>query len=317
VPAVFETNYGTLVSSSDDDYYLFNLPFAFPFYGTTQTQAFVGTNGYITFGQGDWTYTETLPGFSSVPRISCFFDDLYGRSTGAMYVNSSLPGRFVVTYDRVQQYSYGGSNTIQMTLYADGRILYAYRGITATFSGSIVGITPGPNSPFEQVDYSTRPNFDVAPGTAIYEYFTDTNLFDLDFGYVLYTRRTDGTYNVRTLMPSAAPATMTITGGPGNSAQSLQATNGAGRVTTQANSVFGKGEVTVRSSGDPSWRGMTNTDAAGRFTMSNVPAGGLTVTVTKKGKVIAQGSAVIRGNSSSKHVTIQDPKAEKHGRNQD
>jgi hypothetical protein len=314
VPAVFETNFGTLISRSDDDYYLFDLPFAFPFFGTTQTQAFVGTNGYITFGQGDWTYTETLPGFTSVPRISCFFDDLYGRSTGAVYVNTSLPGRFVVTYDRVQHYSYGGSNTIQMTLYSDGRILFAYRGITAINTGSIVGITPGPNSAFQQVDYSTHPNFDVAADTAIYEYFTDTNLFDVDNSYVLYTRRGDGTYNVRTLLPPPAPAGMTITGGPGNGSPQVTAN---GRVSSQANSVFGKGEVTVLSSGNPKWRGMTNTDASGRFTMTNVPPGGLTIRVTRKKKVIAEGSAVVRANSSSKHVEIQNPKPAKKGRNQD
>jgi hypothetical protein len=314
VPAVFETNFGTYVTSSDDDYYLFNLPFAFPFFGTTQTQAYVGTNGYITFGQGDWTYTETLPGFSSLPRISCFFDDLYGRNTGAMYVNSSLPGRFVVTYDRVQQYSWGGSNTIQMTIYADGRILFAYRGITAVNTGSIIGITPGPNSQFEQVDYTTRPNFDVVPETAIYEYFTDTNLFDLDFSYILYTRRGDGTYNVRTLVPPPAAGTLTISGGPGASAQLA---TGGPRVTSHANSVYGKGEVTVLSSGNPAWRGMANTDASGRFTMTGVPAGGLTVKVTKKGKVVAEGSALVNGKSASKHVELKNPKAAKKGRNQD
>lgn len=314
VPAVFEPNFGTLVSSSDDDYYLFNLPFSFPFYGTTQTQAFVGTNGYITFGQGDWTYTETLPGFSSLPRISAFFDDLYGRSTGAMYVNATLPGRFVVTYDRVQHYSFGGSNTIQMTIYADGRILFGYRGVTAVNTGSVTGITPGPNSPFEQVDYSTRPNFDVAPGTAVYEYFTNTNLFDLDFSYILYTRREDGTYNVRTLLPPPPSSTLTISGGPGAGAQ--VATNAA-RVTSQANSVFGKGEVVVRSSGDPSWRGMTNTDPSGRFTLTGVPPGGVVVTVTKKGKVVAEGAALIHGQSTSKHVELQNPKAEKKSRNQE
>ncbi len=312
VPAVFETNFGTLVSRSDDDYYLFNLPFAFPYYGTTQTQAYVGTNGYITFGAGDWTYTETLPGFSSYPRIAAFFDDLYGRSTGAMYVNTTLPGRFVVTYDRVQHYSYGGSNTIQMTLYANGRILFAYRGITALNTGAITGITPGPNSLFEQVDYTSRTNFDVAAGTAIYEYFTNTNLFDLDFSYVLYTRRDDGTYNVRTLLPPPPATTMTITGGPGTTASGRVATNSG----VQAHSLFGKGEVEVRSSGDVHWRGMTNSDPNGRFTMTNVPPGGITIKVTKKGKVVAEGALLVKGNSTHKHVVIEHPRPEKAGRNQ-
>jgi hypothetical protein len=312
VPAVFENDFGTLVSRSDDDYYLFNLPFPFPYYGTTQTQAYVGTNGYITFGSGDWTYTETLPGFSSVPRIAAFFDDLYGRSTGAMYVNASLPGRFVVTHDRVQHYSWGGSNTIQMTLYADGRILFAYRGVTALNTGAVIGITPGPNSPFEQVDYSARTNFDIAPATSIYEYFTSTNLFDLDYSYVLYTRRGDGSYNVRTLLPPPPATPMTITGGP---ATTQTATNAAPSVV-QAQSVFGKAEVEVRSSGDIHWRGMTNTDAQGRFTIDNVPPGGVIVKVTKKGKVVAEGAALLKGNGAKKHIVIEQPRREKRGRNE-
>ncbi|HYK05315.1 MAG TPA: Ig-like domain-containing protein [Thermoanaerobaculia bacterium] len=316
VPAVFETNFGTLVSRIDDDYYLFNLPFAFPYYGTTQTQAFVGTNGYITFGSGDWTYTETLPGFSSVPRIAAFFDDLYARSTGAMYVNASLPGRFVVTHDRVQHYSFGGSNTIQMTLYADGRILFAYRGITALNTGTVIGITPGPNSAFEQVDYSTRTNFDVAPDTSIYEYFTNTNLFDLDFSYILYTRRGDGTYNVRTLLPPPAASTSTITGGPASASAVAGSPAAVASNAVQAQSVFGKAEVEVRSSGDVHWRGMTNTDPNGRFTIADVPPGGIVVKVTKKGKVVAEGAALLKGNGEKKHIVIENPRPEKKDRNQ-
>lgn len=307
VSAIFETNYGQLVSRSDDDYYLFNLPFQFPFFNTTQTQAYVGTNGYITFGSGDWTYTETLPRFSSLPRISAFFDDLYGRSTGAMYVNTQLPGRFVVTYDKVQHFSWGGSNTIQITLYADGRILFAYRGITALNTGAITGITPGPGSPFEQVDFSTRTNFDVAPGTAIYEYFTSTNLFDLDYSYVLFTHRGDGSYNVRTVLPAPSAARVNVSGGP--------ETGTTATLTTATNSAFGKSEVEVLSSGDVTWRGHTNTDNNGKFSIENVPAGAVVVTVTKKGKVVGQGSAVVRGNSEAK-IKIEHQKPDKPENNE-
>ncbi|HEY0139715.1 MAG TPA: Ig-like domain-containing protein [Thermoanaerobaculia bacterium] len=311
LPATFETNFGTLVSRSDDDYYPYTLPFSFPFFGTTRTQAYVGTNGYITFDAGDWTYTETLPRFSSLPRISAFFDDLYGRSTGAMYVNATLPGRFVVTYDRVQHFSWGGSNTIQITLFADGRILFAFRGITAINTGSITGITPGPNSPFEQVDYSASTNFNVAANTAIYEYFTNTNLFDIDYSYILYTRRDDGTYNVRTLLPPPPASTMTITGGPASTASTRVASD-----SVVALSIFGKSEVEVRSSGDVTWRGMTNTDPNGRFTLANVPVGGITVKVTKKGKVVAEGAALVKGNGDNKHIVIEHPRPEKKDRNQ-
>jgi hypothetical protein len=306
VPAMWEPTYGTFLSNCDDCAFLRTLPFPFRFYGVTSTDAFVGTNGYITFNQGDGTYVETLPDFNRLPRISAFFDDLYGRSQGGMYVNATLPGRFVVTHDRVQHYSYGGSNTLQITLYDDGRILFAYRGITALDSGSITGITPGPQSPFQQVDYSAQPNFDLAAGKAVYEYFTSTNRFDLDNGFILFTPRPDGSYNVRTILPPPPGSALTITGGPAPSGMETSSATAA-----QGNSVFGNSEVEVLSSGDASYRGMTNTNGSGHFTLSGVPPGGIFVTVRKKDKITGYGTLVVRGRSDRTHVDIDHPKSDK------
>ena len=205
IAAQFETNFGTYLSNGDDEYYLKTLPFTFPFYGINYTSTFVSTNGYVTFNAGDRTYTESVPAFTSLPRISAFFDDLIGRSSGvgAVYVNDQLPGRFIVTNDRVAHYSAGGMNTIQIQLFQDGRIVFAYKGITALTTGSITGITPGPNAPFQQVDYSVNRNFNVAAGTAIYEYFTGASPFDLDQGFVIFTPNGNGVYNVRTILPPA------------------------------------------------------------------------------------------------------------------
>ncbi len=313
VAAQWESNFGTFLSSCDDCFFEKTLPFPFTFYGTTRTVGHVGTNGYITFESGDWEYVENLPSFNNRPRIAAFFDDLYGRSTGATYVNDTLPGRFVVTYDRVQHYSFGGSNTLQITLYSDGRILFGYRGITALTTGSITGITPGPNSPYEQVDYTARPAIDLAPGIAVYEYFTNTNRFDLDYSFVLFTPRPDGSYNVRTIVAPPPAAQLTLTGDPaGSNAGALRTTSNG--VATQSNGVFGKAEIEVLSSVDPNYRGMTNTDSRGHFELQGVPPGGVVVTVKKKDKIIGQGSAVVRGNSGKAHVDVDHPRNDKKER---
>jgi hypothetical protein len=197
VNSTFETDFGTFVTSCDDCFFPYTLPFTFPFYGVNRTQAFVGTNGYITFNQGDSTFTETIQAFSSLPRIAAFFDDLFGRSTGGMYVNTQLPGRFVVTHSTVQHFSFGGSNTLQLTLFQDGRIMFAYKGITATTSGTITGLTPGPNSPPMQVDFTATPNFAVPAGTSVFEYFTNLNPFDLANKAIMFTPVAGGGYSVR------------------------------------------------------------------------------------------------------------------------
>lgn len=207
IAAQFETDFGTYLSNCDDCNYSRTLPFSFPFYGNNYTSTFVSTNGYLTFNQGDSTYVENVPAFTNLPRISAFFDDLYGARSGvgAVYVNDQLPGRFIITHDRVAHYSAGGMNTLQIQLFQNGRIVFAYKGITSLTNGSITGITPGPNAPFSQVDFSTNRNFNVAAGTAVYEYFTAASLFDLDQGFVIFTPNASGGYNVRTILP-AAPA---------------------------------------------------------------------------------------------------------------
>jgi hypothetical protein len=214
IAARFETNYGVFLSNCDDCFFSRSLPFTFTFYGVPYTNTFVGTNGYFTFDSGDSTYTESVPAFSSRKRISAFFDDLYGaRSGGAVYVNDQLPGRFVVTHDRVGHYSAGGQNTIQLQLFQDGRIVFAYKGISSLTTGTIVGITPGPNAPFQQLDFSATRSVDLAPGTAGFEYFTSTNPFDLDQGFVIFTPTGAGGYNVKTVLPAPPQAGSFVSGG--------------------------------------------------------------------------------------------------------
>jgi len=317
VSAVWETNYGTFLSNCDDCAYLRTLPFPFTFYGITYNSVYVGTNGYLTFNSGDSTYTETLPAFNNRPRIAPFFDDLYGRSTGATYVNDQLPGRFVVTYSTVQHYSFGGSNTLQVILFADGRMQFGYAGITALTSGTITGITPGPSSPFQALNFSETPNVDVAAGTSIYEYFTSTNPFDLDDGFIVFTPRAGGGYNVRTILQPAAAGLLQITGAPagtsGLSTITAQAT-GANSVTPMAQNVFAKADVEVLSSGDVKYRGMTNTDHRGVFTLRGVPAGGVSITLRHKGDLVGIASGIVRqepGQPDRFTLQVQQPVPDK------
>lgn len=305
---VFEENIGTFVSSCDDCNFLYNLPFPFTFYGTTWNQVFVGTNGYLTFGSGDSTYTETLPDFTNRPRIAAFFDDLYGRTTGGLYVNTTLPGRFVVTHKTVQHYSAGGSNTLQIILYADGRIQFAYKGMTALAEGSIVGLTPGPNVPFLQLDYSNTPQALVPPNTSVYEYFNENNLFDLDNGFINFTRTANGGYTARVTTAPSAPALVELSGGPAGAAPQSRAV--ASQSEAAAQNVFAKAEVEIRSSGNLKYKGHTNTDHQGFFKLKKVPAGAISVVLRKRGEIVGIGSGIVvpaPGGSTTLDIAITSP----------
>lgn len=306
IPAQFITSYGTAITPRCDDCsYTHTLPFAFPFYGVSHTSGFVGTNGYITFNQGDNTYTESLPAFNSLPRISAFFDDLYtvcsGDPTTGFYFNDQLPGVFVLTWLKDPHFPQcTGFNTIQIQLYPDGRIVFAYNGITSLNTGTVVGLTPGPNLPSQAADYSHQLNFDVPAATAVYEYFTAQNLFDMDGGFITFTPNAGGGYNVRTLFhPPAAGvgSAITISGGPGGGGLLGTGQQGPGGAPPGRPISLANAEVYVHSSANVNYIGMTNTDAQGNFTLTGVPPGGIMVQVVRNGAVIGQGGGVFPGGT--------------------
>lgn len=70
-------------------------------------------------------------------------------------------------------------------------------------------------------------------------------------------------------------------------------------------------EVRVTSSGDARYLGMTNTDAAGRFNLAGVPAGGVNVQVWRNGALIARGAAVLSGDRLNEgqlaHIELVGP----------
>jgi hypothetical protein len=206
-----------------------------------------------------------------------------------------LPGVFVVTYLNDGHYGIcNGPNTLQIQLYPDGRIVFAYRGITSLNTGTIVGLTPGPNLPSQAADFSQQLNFDVPAGTAVYEYFTAQNLFDLDGAFIIFTPKQGGGYNVRTLVqPQNLGHTLSgISPNGSTNNQGPQSGPGGASAASLANA-----EVIVHSSANVKYVGMTNTDALGNFTLNGVPPGGISVQVMRNGKVIGVGGGLFPGGS--------------------
>lgn len=312
VSARFERQYGTLWTYCDDCASDFPITFSFPFYGASFSTAFVSTNGYLTFGGGDETYTETVPAFARLPRVSAFFDDLIGG--GGVWVNNQIRDQFIVTYDRVQHYRQGGSITLQIQLYRDGRIIFAFDGVSALTTGAITGVTPGPNAPLQQVDFSVNRAFDIPGGTSVFEYFTDANPFDLDGAFVIFTPNPGGGYNVRTLLRPAPVAASVVSGGAAlsgaagarMSAQAAPPAPSAPARTSAAAPMsealppaldLRGAEVMIRSSAQPGRVWMANADEAGNFAISGIPAGGVEVYVRRRGEVVAVGSGAFSGGN--------------------
>jgi hypothetical protein len=119
--------------------------FHFPFYGTSYDRVFVGTNGFVTFGAGDFN----SPAVVSVaaleldePRIAAFWADL--DTTNASVLVKQSANVVSVTWKRVQTFSESGStgaNTFQIQLHSDGRIGLVYKKMTD--QAELIGIAPG------------------------------------------------------------------------------------------------------------------------------------------------------------------------------
>lgn len=128
----------------------------FPFYGVYYDTIYIGTNGYITFTQGDTTARISPAALASeLPRIAPLWADLELINSGELYYNR-LEGRHVVTWNGAGQPSYGGISTFQAVLYDDGRIAFVYRKVKA--QASLAGISPGHSALDSQpVDFSSPP----------------------------------------------------------------------------------------------------------------------------------------------------------------
>ncbi|MBN1345701.1 MAG: S8 family serine peptidase [Phycisphaerae bacterium] len=136
---------GTPISLYVDDYRLITLSGATVIlYGLGYGEFYVGSNGYITFGDRDTDYTETLADHFDLPRISGLFDDLnpYGHGLVSW---KQLADHVAVTWENIPEYNEGNYNTFQIAMYFDGRIRISWRRIDA--EDGLVGLSAGQGTP--------------------------------------------------------------------------------------------------------------------------------------------------------------------------
>ena len=122
-------------------------------YGSSFTGFYVGSNGYITFTEGDQDYSESLQDHFDTLRISGLFRDL-NPTAGGQVSWKQLADRAVVTWENVPEYGRGNFNTVQIALYYDGTIQLAWEGVDIV--RAIVGLSDGlgVRPDFEEIDFS-------------------------------------------------------------------------------------------------------------------------------------------------------------------
>ena len=90
----------------DDTYFTYNLPFTFNYFGTDYTQAFITTNGLITFDSGTSSYSDSVIGLASYKAIAPAWNDwvLQGNAGKDIRIAAST-GNLSVVWD-VVRYGY-------------------------------------------------------------------------------------------------------------------------------------------------------------------------------------------------------------------
>jgi hypothetical protein len=146
---------GREITLSDDDTEPAPVAFGFPFYGATQTQAFVNSDGNITFGEGDAASTERNIArlLTGPPRVAPFLADLDPSTGGRVFVNATS-SVYTVTWCNVRGFDSVQTITTQLTLLPDGGIEFVYATSAAGLGDAVVGVSPGRTGDFTPVDLS-------------------------------------------------------------------------------------------------------------------------------------------------------------------
>ncbi len=170
---------GERLPLGDDDTREVALPFAFPFFGRSYERAFVNSDGNLTFGAGDGASTARTLGrlLSGPPRVAPLLADL-DPSAGGGVTLASAPDSVSVTWTDVPRFGETDKNTLQVTLWRDGRIDFAWDGgVSMSISEGVVGVAPGAErGGFTGADLSSAAA--LSGSAAIAESFRDADSLD-------------------------------------------------------------------------------------------------------------------------------------------
>jgi len=146
---------GALLSLSDDSYVecVLSGGATVSLFGVAYDRFYVGSNGYITFGEGDNRYSPSLEDHFVLPRVAALFWDLIpGEETVVSW--KQLADRAVVTYQGIEDIDTGAENHFQIELFFDGAVRITYLAIGST--QGIVGLSDGGGTApdFTETDFS-------------------------------------------------------------------------------------------------------------------------------------------------------------------
>ncbi len=183
----FDNTVGTVLGAGDDTNHkvTFTSGFTFSFAGTTWNDVWIRSNGNVTFGRtGNPDFYDSNDFFvEGLPLIAALFVDLNPAAGGRIHYRQAAD-RFVITWENIPEFDNNNSNTVQLTLFANGQFDIAYNGvgIGVPINGQplIVGLTRGDtNAEYQTVNLSTLPITGSTAG-ALFESFVQVVYREVD-----------------------------------------------------------------------------------------------------------------------------------------
>jgi hypothetical protein len=188
---------GVRLDLADDDTRRIELPFAFRFFGTPHREAWVNSNGTLTFTKGDTDYSGSYGHFVAGPPAiaGCFTDLDPAPSAGGVRVLAE-PARVVITWASVPladsiAFASPRNQNFQIRLYPSGRIELAWRSTNPP--AALVGITPGNFRAVDLLHFSSAGAGVFAGGIA--ETFDSVDSVDIVFAAQRFYQTHDDSYD--------------------------------------------------------------------------------------------------------------------------
>ena len=129
------------LSQVDDGYSKVSLPFSMDFYGDKQSEVFVSSNGYITFGAGSIEHGHFPLPSTMMPGnlIAPFAMDLNPLRGGEIYVEK-FDDEVIIQWNQIKDFAGIGEYTFQASLNRNGVIYFHYEKLNGQTDRATTGI---------------------------------------------------------------------------------------------------------------------------------------------------------------------------------
>ncbi|MDO8595001.1 MAG: hypothetical protein Q7R45_00095, partial [Sulfuricaulis sp.] len=309
------TTFGAQNFHVDDSYFSYTLPFAFSFYGTSYTTAYISSNGVISFVSGVSQFTDSISSLASYRIVAPAWNDWDTRlSQHDVYIANAASG-LAVRWDVARFPNTSQVAQFEAILGRTGNITFNYGPANASFVNDVtIGLANQSTASrlISQLDPTLRPGFSLnGLNSTTFTYNTGSGSYTEAvsassnwntsgvagaFSALRSAALTGGTSVALNGSLTAPTATLTaqnaaISQSAAIIASSLVTQSATGTVLTNTGNTIGSFRATNSGSGNIT---LTNSGALNLTGISQ--SGGGNVTLTTTGALTISGAVTTTGN---------------------